>query len=176
MNIDECYYLGYIVKAQGLKGGFRVKLDVSAPEEYRELESVFVEIDKLLVPFFLKSITLLQKGQANIQLEDIDSADEARQLVGKQLYLPLDILPELTGTHFYYHDVPGFTVIDKEHGELGKVVKVQEAPAQDLLVVDCKGKEVLVPITDDSILKLDRENKILEVETPFGLIDMYMED
>lgn len=52
MTIDECYYLGYIVKAQGLKGTFRVKLDVSDPEEYKELESVFVEIDKLLVPFF----------------------------------------------------------------------------------------------------------------------------
>ena len=52
---------------------------------------------------------------------------------------------------------------------------MQEAPAQDLLVVDCNGKEVLVPITDDSILKLDRTNKIIEVQTPAGLIDMYIE-
>ena len=65
MTIDECYYLGYIVKAQGLKGTFRVKLDVSDPEEYKELESVFVEIDKLLVPFFLQSITILQKRPSN---------------------------------------------------------------------------------------------------------------
>ena len=175
MTIDECYYLGYIVKAQGLKGTFRVKLDVSNPEEYKELESVFVEIDKLLVPFFLQSITILQKGQATIDVEDIDSQDEARQLVGKQLYLPLDVLPKLEGNHFYYHDIPGFLVIDKDFGEIGKVSKVQEAPAQDLLVVDCNGKEVLVPITDDSILKLDRTNKIIEVQTPAGLIDMYIE-
>ena len=81
----------------------------------------------------------------------------------------------MEGNHFYYHDIPGFLVIDKDFGEIGKVSKVQEAPAQDLLVVDCNGKEVLVPITDDSILKLDRTNKIIEVQTPAGLIDMYIE-
>ncbi|MBD79770.1 MAG: 16S rRNA processing protein RimM [Crocinitomicaceae bacterium] len=176
MNTDECYYLGYIVKAHGLKGAFQVKLDVTDPQEYKELESVFVEIDKQLIPFFLENISIQQKGQAKVQFEDINSQEEARQLVGKQLFLPLDLLPELTGNHFYYHDIPGYLVKDKEFGEIGKIIEVMEAPSQDLLVIDCKGKEVLVPITDDSILKVDRTSKVIEVTTPDGLIAMYLED
>lgn len=174
MQHDDCYYLGYIVKPHGLKGDFQIKLDVTEPLEYEQLESVFVEIDKELIPFFIDKIDIQAKNLARVHFEDIETTDRARQLVGKQLFLPLEILPELEGNHFYYHDIPGYTLIDKDFGEVGIIEKVQEAPAQDLFVVDCKGKEVLVPISDEAILNLDRDNKVITVQTPDGLIEMYL--
>lgn len=176
MLVDECYFLGYIVKPLGLEGKFQVKLDVSDPLEYIELESVFVEINKKLVPFFIEDIQLFEKGKAHVTFEDIDSPERARELGGKQLFLPLEILPELEGNHFYFHEVPGFTVIDKNYGEVGKVIRAQEAPAQDLLVVENGEKEILIPLMDDTIIELNRQTQTITIETVEGLIEMYLND
>lgn len=174
MHTDDCYFLGYIVKPIGLEGKYQVKLDVSEPREYIELESVFVEIHKQLVPFFIADIELQPKGKAHFTFEDIESAQAARELVGKALYLPLDLLPTLEGNHFYFHEVEGFTCIDNKRGTIGKVDRVQEAPAQDLLVVMQGEKEILIPLLDDTIQQIDRSTKEIHVQTLDGLIDMYV--
>lgn len=53
MNIDDCYQLGYIIKPHGLKGELQLLLDVDSPEDYQNLESVFVRQGQQLVPFLL---------------------------------------------------------------------------------------------------------------------------
>jgi 16S rRNA processing protein RimM len=174
MQLDDCYFLGYIVKPIGLTGKFQVKLDVSEPLEYTELESVFVEINKQLIPFFIESIELQPNSKAHVTFQDIDSPDLARDLGGKQLFLPLDILPELEGNHFYFHEIEGYQCIDNSFGKLGNVLKVQEAPAQDLLVVEHKGNEVLIPLLDNTVQSLNRTTREIIISTPEGLIDMYI--
>ncbi|UTW60887.1 16S rRNA processing protein RimM [bacterium SCSIO 12741] len=174
-QIDDCYYLGYVVKPKGLKGEFYVFLDVTNPHEYIEMESVFVEINKQLVPFFIEDLRPGHNNKVVIQFEGIETPDDARELVGKSLYLPLDILPKLTGNHFYYHEIPGFQIIDEKHGKLGVLRKVQESTAQDLLVVDHEKGEILIPMLDDTVVKLNRETKELTVTTPEGLIEMYID-
>ena len=52
MTVDECYLLGYIIKAHGLKGEVQVAIDADSPEAYQDLESVFVQQGQQLVPFF----------------------------------------------------------------------------------------------------------------------------
>jgi 16S rRNA processing protein RimM len=175
MQLDDCYFLGYIVKPIGLEGKFQVKLDVSEPREYTELESVFVELNKQLVPFFISDIELQPKGKAHITFEDIDK-ELARELKGKQLFLPLELLPELEGNQFYFHEVEGFRCIDTKLGELGEVIRVQESPAQDLLVVEQNGVEILIPILEDTIQNLNRPQREIHVMTPEGLVDMYLDN
>ncbi len=174
MQTDDCYYLGYIVKPKGLKGEFYVVLDVTDPQEYIGMESVFVEINKQLVPFFIEDIRPGHNNKVQIRFEGIDSPDDARELVGKSLYLPLEVLPKLTGNHFYYHEIPGYQIIDQKVGKLGPLKHVQESTAQDLLVVEHEKGEILIPLLDDTIVHLNRESKELTVSTPEGLIDMYL--
>ncbi|MFT6442940.1 MAG: 16S rRNA processing protein RimM [Salibacteraceae bacterium] len=173
MSHDDCYYLGYIVKPHGLKGAFQVSLDVSNPQEYTKMESVFVELDGQLVPFFISAISVQPNGKARIEIEDISSTDEARRLVGKQLFLPLEVLPKLTGNHFYYHEIEGYKLIDEEENEIGSITKIQDAPAQDLIVVQRNEKELLIPILENTIIKLNREEKSLKVKMLPGLLDLF---
>lgn len=70
MNIDACYQLGYVIKKHGVKGEVSVLLDVDFPEEYSELESVFVEINQKLVPFFIEAIQI-RDDKAVIKFEHI---------------------------------------------------------------------------------------------------------
>ena len=90
------------------------------------------------------------------------------------IYLPLDLLPKLEGNQFYFHEVIGFKVIDKNHGEVGVIVSINDSAAQPLFEIEQGDKEIFIPLIDNFIKKVDRENKVIQVETPEGLIDLYL--
>jgi len=90
------------------------------------------------------------------------------------LYLPLKFLPKLSGNKFYYHEIIGFTVMDKQHGNIGVITGVNDSVSQVLFEVKKDDKELLIPVADNIIDKVDRANKILYVTTPEGLVDLYL--
>lgn len=176
MTVEDCYQLGYITKPHGLRGEVQAKLDVDFPKQYSELESVFVLQGQQLVPFFIESLVINQ-DKALIGFEEIETLDQAKALKGLQLYLPLDALPELDEGQFYYHEIQGFDLIDESIGKVGQIERVIDAGSQVLMsVMHSSGKEILVPIVDDLMKKLDRENKELHMSLPEGLIDIYLND
>lgn len=175
MQKENCYLLGYITKPHGLNGEVAAFLDVDFPEEYREMESVFVDINNKLIPFFIEHLDITPKKNI-IKFEEVDTIESAEELSGKELYLPLSALPPLTGTAFYYHEIIGFEVVDKTFGPVGPVRDVFTNSSQDLIACEHQGKEVLFPITDELVEKVDRENRRLHVDLPEGLIELYLED
>ena len=90
------------------------------------------------------------------------------------LYLPLTKLPKLTGNKFYYHEVIGFTVIDSVRGDIGIIQSVNDTTAQALFEIQKEDKQLLIPINDDIVTKVDRENQTVFVKTPEGLVDLYL--
>ena len=80
MNIDACFQLGYIVKTHGIKGQVVAFFDVDYPEDYEDLESVFLEQQGRLVPFFIDEIEPQQKGRFIIRFEDITTVEQAEKL------------------------------------------------------------------------------------------------
>ena len=174
MRVDDCYQLGYVIKTHGLKGEVLLFLDVDDPSEYTELESMFVMQKQTLIPFFLEYIQVSAK-KAIAKIEDIDSIDSASELVSCEVYLPLNNLPELKNGQYYFHQLVGMKMIE-DGKEIGKVLQVYEASAQNLISVDHQGKEVLVPILDEIIQKVDQGKKEVHVTLPEGLLDIYLEE
>ncbi|MDH5366600.1 MAG: ribosome maturation factor RimM [Cyclobacteriaceae bacterium] len=175
MNIDACFRLGHIIKKHGLKGEVSIHLDVDFPEDYKKMESVFVEINKQLVPFFIENFQI-NTNKAIVKFEDVNSIEDIKDLLGNDLYLPVESLPELDKGQFYYHEVIGYTIVDKIEGELGEITQVYEFPNQDLFGMDLKGKEMLIPINDEIVLEADHENRLVNVKLPEGLLDVYKEE
>ena len=175
MNKDTCYLLGQITKLHGLSGEVTAFFDVDVPEEYEELESVFVDINNKLVPFFIEYLEVTPK-KIILKFEDTNSAEAAEKLIGKELYLPLTSLPPLSGKSFYYHEIIGFTVIDAAFGEVGPVKEVYSNASQDLIACDHNGKEVLIPVSDELIEKIDREEERIYLQLPEGLVQLYLEE
>lgn len=174
MNTDECFQLGYVIKKHGLKGEVNIFLDVDAPEAYKDLESVFVELNDKLVPFFIESLSL-KGNKAIARFEDVNTADKADDLKGKKLYLPLAALPDLGEGQFYYHQVISYDVIDVSAGSIGKLKDVYMSSHQDLLAIDHSGKEILVPVNDEIIIGVDHSAQVLKVDLPEGLLDIYLD-
>lgn len=173
--MEGYFYLGKILKPFAAKGALLISLDVDNPEDYEEMESVFVLMNGQLIPFLIESISIKHNNKAVITFPDIDTIDQASILSGCELYQPISTLKPLTGNRFYYHEIPGFEVHDKTHGIIGTVNEVLEYPHQAVLSVSCKGKEILIPITDEIVTGINRELKQLYTETPIGLIELYLE-
>ena len=173
MKIEDCFQLGYIVKPHGIHGALTVFLDTDTPEYYEEMESVYVEYQQKLVPFFIKSFHLAG-NKATVKFQDVDDIDIATQYKGCALYLSLDMLPALDEDQFYYHEIIGYKVIDGKVGEIGRVKYIYEANGNDLFAIDYKNKEVLVPITDEFIEKLSKKDSTIFLNLPDGLLDVYI--
>lgn len=177
MNLKDCYNLGYIAKTIGKEGELILKLDVDDPSNYIKLESVLIQMNKneeVLVPFFVQKATLRNDNNLRISIEGIKTELEAKNMVGKKVFLPLNFLPPLSGNKFYFHEVIGFKLIDDTFGELSPIEDIFDLPNQAVFKITYKEKEVLIPINEHSILKVDRNNKEIFVSTPEGLIELYL--
>lgn len=174
MRKENCFYLGKIVRKHSFKGEVVIKLDTDEPELYKNMESVYVEFGSNLVPFFIDKSSLHKGNQLRVQFEDVYSEEEADSILKCGIYLPLDLLPKLEGDKFYFHEVIGFTVVDANFGKVGSIVHINDKAAQPLFEIDRNGKEIFIPMIDDFIKKVDRENKKIQVETPKGLIELYL--
>lgn len=174
MRKEDCFYLGKIVKKYSFKGDLLVKLDTDEPEMYEEMESVLVDKRNKLIPFFIEESQLHKSDLLRVRFEDIETEEDANTLIGANLYLPLDLLPKLTGNQFYYHEITGFTAIDETFGEIGKITGVNDATPQALFEIDREGKEILIPLTDHFIQKVDREKKTIFLRVPEGLIEIFL--
>ncbi|ALM48839.1 ribosome maturation factor RimM [Flavobacterium psychrophilum] len=174
MRKEDCFYLGKIAKKFSYKGEVLIWLDTDEPELYEDMESVFVEQNKHLVPFFIVSSSLHKGDFLRTRFEDIDSEEDADKIMGSAVYLPLTALPKLEGDKFYFHEVIGFDAEDERLGNIGKIVSINDSSAQPLFEI-LKGEvEILIPMIDDFIVKIDRENKKVVLNTPEGLVDLYL--
>lgn len=174
MNKAECFHLGYVAKLHGFKGEVSLFLDVTNPEDYSTLDAMFIEINGQLTPFFVESLKLKNKGFAAVKLEGIDTENDARLLLRKNVYLPASILPELDGTNFYDHEIVGFQVEDSEYGDIGKVLQIIDLSANPLIQIEKDGIEVLLPLQDGVIREVDRKKRLLKVSAPPGLVELYL--
>jgi len=173
MDKKDFYYLGKITKLFGYKGELVFYFDVDDVTEYQNMDAVFIELDGDLVPFMIEKLRLHRGNTAIVRIQDVLDLNSAQRLINAELYLPLSSLPKLEGNSFYYHEIIGYTVIDADTGEVGIVEQVNDQTAQALLVIKDGSREVLFPIVDDLIERLDREEKKIYVRFPEGLLDLY---
>ena len=174
MRKEDCFYLGKIAKKFSFKGELLIYLDTDEPELYENMESVFVEFNKNLVPFFIENSSLHKNDFLRVQFEDVDSEEEADSILNCDVYLPLSMLPKLSGNKFYFHEVIGFEIEDKRLGVFGKIVSINDTTAQPLFEVLNGEVEMLIPMIDQFLIKIDRENKKVIMDLPEGLVEMYL--
>ncbi len=171
---EDCFYLGKIVKKHSFKGEVVIKLDTDEPELYGNMESVFVDLGNTLVPFFIERSSLSRGTALRVKFEGVSSEGDADAIMRAGIYLPIELLPKLFGNKFYYHEVIGFTIVDKKFGAVGELVYINDKVAQPMFEIEREGTTIFIPMIDDFIKKVDRENRTIEVEAPEGLIDLYI--
>lgn len=173
MRKEDCYFLGKITRRHGLQGNVFLKLDTDQPEMYQKLNSILVEINGLLVPFFVAKQSWSKGDTLIISFKNSTEA-LVDQSLGKDVYMPLSTLPKLTGNKFYYHEVVGFEIREEDGKTCGTIVSINDQTAQHYFYLDFAGKQIVIPIIKDWILELNREEKYLKMALPEGLMDVFL--
>lgn len=174
MELKDCFYLGKITKKYSFKGELIISLDTDEPEIYKNLKTVFININGRLIPYFIEKSKSQKKATLRVKFEDINSEEEALSIINKEVYLPLENLPELKGKKFYYHEIIGYNVVDTNHGNIGLIIKVEDKTSQSIFIIKNNGKEILIPVNDNIIQMINRKNKTIHITAPNGLIDLYL--
>jgi len=170
---EDCFFLGTITGKYSFKGEILIKLDTDSPKTYLDLKVILVNTAQGLVPFFIDRAQLHKTTLLRIKLEGLETEDEADKLIKKKVYLPLNQLPKLKGNRFYYHEVKGFVAIDQFEKKIGILKSVNDSGPQALFMIDNNGTEILIPVHDNFIIKLDREEKRIHLNIPDGLLEIF---
>ena len=173
MKKEECFHLGYFSKIHGFKGELILLAREEISLNLKELESVFIDINGQLIPFFIEIIS--QSGTTFIiKFLDIDNALKAQQYLKCNVFIPLSALPKPKKKEITFIDLVGFKVIDDTYGDIGEVSHVMEMPQQLILEIKKGTKEILIPANENIIHKIDKKKKTILIDAPDGLIDIYL--
>ena len=174
MTIADCFRIGSILKTKGLKGELHIYTDFDGIEDIN-FNTIFIEVTGKLVPYFVSSIKYLQKNAAYLILEDIETIDQASLLVKKDIYLSNKLKPKKKKNEFTLFDLLGFTAVEVDEGELGKITSIDEYPQQIIATVNYNGCDVLFPLNEEIIQSIDVVKEIVLINLPEGLLDVYLE-
>ena len=169
MKKEDCFFLGYISRKHGYKGDVNIKLET--PAKYRELAHMFIELNGILVPFFIDSFRLKKENIALVKFEGIDSEEDTESIIGKEVFLPLEFIVENQQKELAI--LIGYEVIDSKHGKIGKVTDILNNTAQELFQISNEDQKFLIPITQEFIQKI--ESNTIYLESPEGLIELFLE-
>jgi 16S rRNA processing protein RimM len=172
MDIENYFEIGYITKTRGLKGEVQVNFTFDQPEKLK-IKSVFIEISKKLVPYFVANYKIPMPMIGYFNFEDIDHIDKASQLTKKKIFLPNRLKPKRNKDEFFFTDLVGYNANDLQKGVLGEILEVREYPQQFLATILYQEKEVLIPLNEAFIVEINKADKQLILDLPDGLLELY---
>lgn len=166
--------VGFIQRTHGIKGELQVAWNDTLNLTQENIESVFVEIDGIPIPFFINSLRQKTEESSIVKFDDVDDIQSADNLVGYKLMLPLDLIPE--DDDIELKDLVGYTITSTSGQTVGIIEDYEEFNLNSIYYIKTpEGKEVIIPATDDLIVEFDVDKKTLLMEIPEGLIDLYSE-
>lgn len=176
MNPEDNILWGNIIKVHGVKGEVMVQVFSDDLTDYETLESVFVEIKQKQIPFFLSSFNFATQKRCILSFEDITTPEQAKPLVGADIYIPVSEMAEADESRLSYQAIIGFEVVDTIQGKLGVISNFFQKTGQDLLMMDYQNAEILIPVTEEIVHSVDIKTKQVITTLPEGLIEIYLNE
>lgn len=169
----EYISVGKIAGTHGLKGEVVLKHALGKRTDLKGLKTIFIK-DKTgsFLPWFLELARIKSETETFIKLEGLDAVETARSLVQKEVWLAAADFEK----HAAKNSVISFIgyAINDNGKELGNIEEIIEQPHQVLCRLHIDGKEVLIPLHEETLLKVDAKGKIVYVSLPDGLLDIYL--
>lgn len=168
---EEVFAIGTANKPHGVGGELSISFTTDVFDT-AEADYFVLDMDGILVPFYIESYRFRSDTTALLKLEGIDTQEQARELAGHTLYLPVAYRERMDDDGFTLHHLVGFTLADRHAGTLGPVTAIDDSTANVLFQVDHAGRELLVPVSDDFIERIDPDTRTIHTCLPEGLIDL----
>lgn len=169
----EYYKIGKLVAVHGLQGELLLKHELGKKTSLKGLQALFVEEKKnAFLPWFIESARIKSDDEVYVKLEGIQTREEAAKLSRKEIWLPEADFKKLAAKSAPA-GLLGYTIIHQKE-KLGEILELIEQPHQLLCRLEIREKEVLIPLHEGTLQKVDHRKKEVWVELPEGLLDIYL--
>jgi 16S rRNA processing protein RimM len=171
--MTEYFKIGKLVGTFGYKGELILKHSLGKKTSLKGLNALFVEERKgAFLPWFIEATRIKSEEEIYVKLQGVDVKEQAHRLTQKEVWLPEADFKKYAAKASPIN-LLGYEVIE-EGKVLGTILEVIEQPHQLLCKIEVKGKEALIPLHEETILKVDNKKKQVVVELPEGLLDIYL--
>jgi 16S rRNA processing protein RimM len=171
--LTEYFKMGKIVAAFGVNGQLILQHELGKKTSLKGLQAIFIEEKtNSFIPWFIGSVKIKSENEVYVTLEGVTSREAALKLTQKHAWLS-----EADFKKFAAKSAPasllGYIVFDNEK-HLGPILEVIEQPHQLLCRLEIESKEVLIPLNEAFLQKIDHRKKEVRVILPEGLLDIYL--
>ena len=169
----QYFKTGKLVAVHGVKGELILKHELGKKTSLKDLKVVFIEDKKdSFFPFFIESTKIKSGNEILIKLESIDSREAAAKISQKEIWFTEEDFKKYAAKSAPA-SLLGYTIINNKE-RLSEILEVVEQPHQILCRIELKSKEVLIPINESFLIKMDHKKKEVVVDLPEGLLEIYL--
>ncbi len=167
----NCSLIGKTLKPHGYKGYIKIFSKNQLVLNISKINYFLIELEKILVPFFVESIKEIKSEIFLVKFEKLDSKEQLNRILKKDIYIPTKWI-NTAKLENNEGDIIGYRVFDIEKGELGKVDYVDTQTKQKLIYVTSEKNNFCFPMHEKFLLEINTENKIITVKIPKELINL----
>ena len=163
--------IGTIITKHGFNGSLILKVSGKYSNNISIVDFLFIEINKKHIPFKLDSIKTFKNKSYKIKFNEVNDDAYANQLISKSVFIKSNDYPDLKKETNIYSAIINFSAFNNE-AKIGEIININENLPQPVFEINYKSKPVMVPIHEDLIIKIDKENKNIFLRIPDGLLDI----
>lgn len=172
--MTDYVHIGKIVAPHGVSGQVILEHALGKPIHFKGIDALFVEKNEgSFIPYFIQSATAKTDTITHLQMEGISSREATSVLVSKKVWLPQDAFQKLVDKSAPLA-LLGYQV-QQDGQDLGIIQEVIEQPHQLMVTILYKGQEAYIPLHEESLLGVDHAKKVVLVNLPDGLLELYTE-
>lgn len=166
----DVFQIGRIGKPHGFKGEVVMQIDDDIFDQV-EADYLFLEIEGLLVPFFLEEYRFKSDTVVFMKFLDVETEEQARRLTGCRVLFPRELADD--ESPMSWSQILGFRLIDQNGHEVGEIRKVDDSTMNILFEVTTPdGRDLLIPASEELIEQIDSEEQTLTVTLPEGILNL----
>ncbi len=173
MNKNDFLVIGKVVGVHGIRGNIKVYSYAESPSVFKPDSRILVRNTSGLEKRYTVTQAAPHKRIIRLSLKEIVSREDAEMLVGSELLIEKQDLPELDDGTYYWFDIIGLDVFTIDETYIGRVESIITTGSNDVYVVKDPDKrkkdEILIPALETVVLEIDLKNKTMQVDLPEGL-------
>ncbi len=168
IRLEEVYKIGKLGKAHGVKGEISFLFDDDIFDR-TDADYLVLDIDGILVPFFIEEYRFKTDDNALMKFEGIDTQERARELTGCVVYFPRE-MAEDDDEQLSWAAIVGFELVDVNSGKIaGRIASVDDSTMNILFELE-DGK--LIPASEELITNVDTKKQQISINLPEGILEL----
>ena len=165
---EEVYKIGRLGKVHGIRGEVSFLFDDDVFDRV-EADYLVLDIDGILVPFFMEEYRFKSDANALVKFDGIDTVERAKELTGCDVYFPRELSDDDNG-HISWAEIVGYLLVDAETKTIaGTIASVDDSTMNTLFELE-DGR--LIPASEELIQAIDTKKHQIEIKLPEGILEL----